>query len=160
MREIGRAVLAAAATAAIGLGVAACGSSGAGVTASPASAGAGTSASSSAPGVDTAASGQPSGTLGSPAASASAAKSGPANYPVDLQPPTAAPGSRVMVYGLSCSDPTGTATSSAFTAPVALSMISNATGGGATVRPGLAAGSYPVTVTCGKITATGTLNVS
>jgi hypothetical protein len=65
-----------------------------------------------------------------------------------------------MVYGLTCWAATGTATSSAFTAPAALSMISNATGGSATVKPGLAAGRYAVTVTCGKVTATGTLTVS
>lgn len=65
-----------------------------------------------------------------------------------------------MVYGLSCSASTGTATSPAFTAPVPLSMLSNATGGSATVKSGLAAGSYPVTVTCGSVTVTGSLTVS
>lgn len=53
-----------------------------------------------------------------------------------------------------------TTVSSAFTGKVALSMLSNATGGVATVKSGLAAGQYPVTVTCGSITATGTLTVS
>lgn len=90
----------------------------------------------------------------------SPANSSPANYPVDLQPQTAAPGSHVMVYGLTCSATTGTASSDAFAAPVALSMISNATGGSATVKPGIAPGRYTVKVTCGEITATGTLTVS
>jgi cytoskeletal protein RodZ len=90
--------------------------------------------------------------------SASASKS--AGYPVDLQPGTAAPGSQVSVYGLSCTATTGTAVSQAFTGRVALAMLSNATGGIATVKPGLAAGRYTVTVICGSITATGTLTVS
>jgi hypothetical protein len=39
-------------------------------------------------------------------------------------------------------------------------MLSNATGGIATVKSGLAAGIYPVTVTCGSTILTGTLSVS
>jgi hypothetical protein len=81
-------------------------------------------------------------------------------YPVDLQPATIAPAGRVQVYGLSCTAETGTATSQAFTGKVALSILSDATGGSATVKSGLAAGGYTVTVTCGSITATGTLTVS
>lgn len=103
---------------------------------------------------------QASAATGAAAAPSSPANSSPANYPVDLQPQTAAPGSHVMVYGLTCSATTGTASSDAFAAPVALSMISNATGGSATVKPGIAPGRYPVKVTCGEITATGTLTVS
>jgi hypothetical protein len=81
-------------------------------------------------------------------------------YPVDLQPATIAPGGQVYVYGLSCTSETGTATSQAFTGKAALSILSDATGGSATVKSGLAAGGYTVTVTCGSITATGTLTVS
>jgi hypothetical protein len=96
----------------------------------------------------------------SAAASASASASEATGRSVDLQPGTAAPGSAVSVYGLTCAAATGTATSQAFTATVALSMLSNATGGIATVKPGLAAGQYIVTVMCGSITTTGTLTVS
>jgi hypothetical protein len=39
-------------------------------------------------------------------------------------------------------------------------MISDATGGPATVKSGLAPGKYPVTISCGDITVTGTLTVS
>lgn len=88
------------------------------------------------------------------------AATGPANFPVDLQPRTAAPGDKVMVYGLTCSAETGTATSAAFTDSVGLSMLSNAAGGEATVRSALAAGRYTVTVTCGGRTLQGTLTVS
>ena len=112
-----------------------------------------------APATSGAASAQASAATGA-AAPTSPPSSGPANYPVDLQPQTAAPGSHVMVYGLTCSATTGTASSDAFAAPVALSMISNATGGSATVKPGTAPGRYTVKVRCGDITATGTLTVS
>lgn len=93
-------------------------------------------------------------------AAVSSSASDSAGYPVDLQPGTAAPGSRVMVYGLSCSASTGRATSDAFTGTVAVSMISNATRCSATVKPALPAGRYTVMVTCGDVSATGTLTVS
>lgn len=160
MRGTARAA-SAAAVAGIGLLAGACGSSspsaagpGAGAAATTATAGASTGTSAGAT------SAQPSDSAGSPAPPAGGASSSAVGYPVDLQPPTAAPGSQVMVYGLSCVATTGTATSTAFSARVALSVISNATGGAATVKPGLAPGRYPVTVTCGNITATGTLTVS
>jgi hypothetical protein len=129
------------------------GTTAAGATSASASAaGAPSSASAAASTQDTGAATSASGGAGSPSASP--------GYPVDLQPATAAPGGQVAVYGLTCSASTGTATSSAFTGKVALSMLSNATGGIATVKAGLAAGSYPVTVVCGDITVTGTLTVS
>lgn len=144
-------------------GAAAIGSPGASSGSAPASAtgSAGPSAVSGSAGTtsrpsDTAA---PPRSAGSPAAS-SASASGSAGYPVDLQPSTAAPGSQVMVYGLSCWSSTGTATSDAFTGTVPLSMISNATGGSARVKSALPAGRYTVTVTCGSVRATGMLTVS
>lgn len=151
-------------TGAVLLGTAACGSSAGtaaagGTTSAPASAttsaaAAPASASASATGsASTQETGDAVGTApGSPSASE--------GYPVDLQPAAAAPGAQVMVYGMTCSASTGTATSPAFTGKVALSTLSDATGGAATVKPGLAAGSYPVTVVCGSITVTGTLTVS
>jgi hypothetical protein len=95
-------------------------------------------------------------TTGTSAASATSTAS---NYPVDLQPSTAAPGQTVTVYGLTCTSDTGTATSSAFTQKVSLSMLSNALGGSVSVKPDLASGKYTVTVTCGSITVEGTLTV-
>lgn len=146
-------VASAVAVAGIGLLAGACGSS------SPSAAGSSTAGATAGTPADTT-SAQPSDSTTSAAPPAGGASSSAVGYPVDLQPPTAAPGSQVMVYGLSCVATTGIATSPAFSGRVALSVISNATGGAATVKPGLAAGRYPVTVTCGSITATGTLTVS
>ena len=149
MRTNFRSALAVATLVGVGLLTAACGSS-----ATTASSGASSAVVTSTTAAGSTASAS---TSASTAASASASSS---NYPVDLQPSTAAPGSNVSVYGMSCSASTGTATSEAFTGKVALSMLSNATGGIATVKSGLAAGQYPVTITCGSITVTGTLTVS
>ena len=159
-------------TGAVLLGTAACSSSagstaagGASVSA-PASATASATASAGAPASGSASASTPAaGTAstqdtGAAVGTAAGSPSASEGYPVDLQPANAAPGAQVMVYGLTCSASTGTATSPAFTGKVALSMLSDATGGAATVKPGLAAGSYPVTVECGSITVTGTLTVS
>ena len=120
----------------------------------------GSGAAAVAPATSSAASARASAPSGPAASPSGTTHTSAANYPVDLQPQTAAAGSHVMVYGLTCSATTGTASSDAFVAPVALSMISNATGGSATVKPGTAPGRYTVKVTCGDITATGTLTVS
>ena len=170
MHNTGRTLTAALAAAAIGLLAAGCGSSGTTTAAGTATTAAGGTTAAAAA-TSAGPTGAAQGTTSAPSAGAAGSTGGvptspgtatgtPANYPVDLQPSTAAPGSRVMVYGMTCSATTGTAVSSAFTAKVALSTLSDATGGAATVKPGLAAGKYPVTVSCGDITVTGTLTVS
>ena len=148
MRTGFRSALAIATIAGVGLLTAACGSS------------ATTASSGSTSSVATATSTTAGTATTSAAGTAASASASSSDYPVDLQPGTVAPGGTVSVYGMTCSAATGTAVSSAFTGKVALSMLSNATGGVATVKSGLAAGQYPVTVTCGSITATGTLTVS
>jgi len=89
------------------------------------------------------------------AAAAQAAASGD----VSVQPGTVAPGGQVSVFGLSCTASTGTATSPAFSAPIALSMLSNSTGGVGTVSSSAKPGTWPVTVTCGNKTLTGSITV-
>lgn len=79
---------------------------------------------------------------------------------VSVQPGSAAPGGQVSVYGLSCTATTGTATSSAFAAPISLSMLSNSTGGVGNVSASAKPGTYPVTVTCGSMTLTGSITVT
>ena len=82
----------------------------------------------------------------------------PANPTV--QPNPASPGTRIWVYDANeCTAPSGTATSQALAAPIALAPLANMTGGGGTLRAGLAAGTYTITLHCGS-TLTATLNVS
>ena len=79
---------------------------------------------------------------------------------VSVQPGSAAPGGQVSVYGLPCTASAGTATSSAFSAPISLSMLSNSTGGVGNVSTAAQPGTYPVTVTCGSMTLTGSITVT
>lgn len=82
----------------------------------------------------------------------------PANPTV--QPNPASPGTQVWVYDANeCTAPSGTATSQALAAPIALAPLANMTGGGGTLRAGLAAGTYTITLHCGS-TLTATLHVS
>jgi hypothetical protein len=77
-----------------------------------------------------------------------------------VQPNPASPGTRVWVYDANeCTAPSGTATSQALAAPIALAPLANMTGGGGTIRKGLAAGTYTVTLHCGS-TLTTTVHVS
>lgn len=78
---------------------------------------------------------------------------------VSVQPGTVAPGGQVSVFGLSCTASTGTATSPAFTAPIALSMLSNSTGGVGTVSSSARPGTWPVVVKCGNKTLVGSVTV-
>ena len=81
----------------------------------------------------------------------------PANPTV--QPNPASPGTQVWVYDANeCTAPSGTATSQALAAPIALAPLANMTGGGGTLRQGLAAGTYTITLHCGS-TLTATLHV-
>jgi len=78
-----------------------------------------------------------------------AAKSSP-TLPV-VQPSPASPGARVWVYdGKECTAHHGTATSQALTAPITLAPLANMTGGHGTLREGLAAGTYTITLHCGS----------
>jgi len=82
----------------------------------------------------------------------------PANPTV--QPNPASPGTQVWVYDANeCTAPSGTATSQALAAPIALAPLANMTGGGGTLREGLAAGTYTITLHCGS-TLTATLHVN
>lgn len=91
------------------------------------------------------------------AAGAAAAAEKPANPTV--QPNPATPGTQVWVYDANeCTAPSGTATSQALAAPIALAPLANMTGGGGTLRPGLTAGTYTITLHCGS-TLTATLHV-
>lgn len=82
----------------------------------------------------------------------------PANPTV--QPNPATPGTQVWVYDANeCTAPSGTATSQALAAPIALAPLANMTGGGGTLREGLAAGTYTITLHCGS-TLTTTLHVN
>ncbi|MEY9857277.1 hypothetical protein ABH935_002885 [Catenulispora sp. GAS73] len=82
----------------------------------------------------------------------------PANPTV--QPNPASPGTQVWVYDANeCTAPSGTATSQALAAPIALAPLANMTGGGGTLRQGLAAGTYTITLHCGS-TLTATLHVN
>lgn len=77
-----------------------------------------------------------------------------------VQPNPAAPGTRVWVYDANeCTASSGTATSQALAAPIALAPLANMTGGGGTLRAGLAAGTYTITLHCGS-TLTATVHVS
>lgn len=77
-----------------------------------------------------------------------------------VQPNPASPGTRVWVYDANeCTAPHGTATSQALAAPIALAPLADMTGGGGTIREGLAAGTYTVTLHCGS-TLTTTVHVS
>jgi hypothetical protein len=77
-----------------------------------------------------------------------------------VQPNPASPGAQIWIYDANqCTAPTGTATSQALTAPIALAPLSTMTGGGGTLRAGLAAGSYTVTLHCGS-TLTTTIHVT
>lgn len=77
-----------------------------------------------------------------------------------VQPNPASPGTRVWVYDANeCTAPSGTATSQALAAPIALAPLANMTGGGGTLREGLAAGTYTITLHCGS-TLTATVHVS
>lgn len=78
---------------------------------------------------------------------------------VVVQPGVAMPGGQISVFGLACTASTGTATSPAFTAPISLSMLSNSTGGVGTVSTNAKPGTWPVTVTCGAKTFTGSITV-
>jgi hypothetical protein len=81
----------------------------------------------------------------------------PANPTV--QPNPAAPGTQVWVYDANeCTAPSGTATSQALAEPIALAPLANMTGGGGTLRPGLTAGTYTITLHCGS-TLTATIHV-
>jgi hypothetical protein len=79
---------------------------------------------------------------------------------VVVQPGTVAPGGQVSVFGTQCKASTGTATSPAFSSPISLSMLSNSTGGVGTVSSSAKPGTWPVTVTCGTQTFTGSVTVS
>ena len=82
----------------------------------------------------------------------------PANPTV--QPNPATPGTQVWVYDANeCTAPNGTATSQALAAPIALAPLANMTGGGGTLRQGLPAGTYTITLHCGS-TLTATLHVN
>ncbi len=82
----------------------------------------------------------------------------PANPTVRPNPAT--PGTQVWVYDANeCTAPNGTATSQALAAPINLAPLSNMTGGGGTLREGLAAGTYTITLHCGS-TLTATVHVS
>lgn len=77
-----------------------------------------------------------------------------------VRPNPATPGTRVWVYDANqCTAPSGTATSQALAAPIALAPLANMTGGGGTLRTGLAAGAYTITLHCGS-TLTTTLHVT
>jgi hypothetical protein len=91
---------------------------------------------------------------------ATAAQAAAGSGNVSVQPGIAAPGGQVSVYGLSCTATTGTATSSAFAAPISLSMLANSTGGVGNVSASAKPGTYPVTVTCGTMKLTGSITVS
>jgi hypothetical protein len=91
---------------------------------------------------------------------ASAAQAATASGSVSVQPGSVAPGGQVSVYGLSCTATTGTATSSAFSAPISLAMLANSTGGVGTVSTSAKPGSYPVNVTCGSMKLTGWITVT
>jgi hypothetical protein len=78
---------------------------------------------------------------------------------VVVQPGKVAPGGQVSVFGLDCTASTGTATSAAFSAPIPLSMLSNATGGVGTVSNKARPGTWRVTVTCGGKRYTGWVSV-
>ena len=99
---------------------------------------------------------------GAGAASAAQAASMPAaaSGNVSVQPGSVAPGGQVSVYGLSCVASTGMATSPAFAANIPLSMLSNSTGGVGAVSSSAKPGTYPVTVTCGSMTLTGSVTVT
>lgn len=91
-------------------------------------------------------------------AGAVSAEDKPANPTVRPNPAT--PGTQVWVYDANeCTAPSGTATSQALAAPIALAPLANMTGGGGTLRAGLAAGTYTITLHCGS-TLTATLQVS
>lgn len=77
-----------------------------------------------------------------------------------VQPNPASPGTQVWVYDANqCTAPSGTATSQALAAPIALAPLANMTGGGGTLRSGLASGTYTITLHCGS-TLTATVHVS
>jgi hypothetical protein len=77
-----------------------------------------------------------------------------------VQPNPASPGTQVWVYDANeCTARSGTATSQALAAPIALAPLANMTGGGGTLRAGLAAGTYTITLHCGS-TLTATVHVS
>lgn len=76
-----------------------------------------------------------------------------------VQPNPASPGTRVWVYDANeCTAPNGTATGQALAAPIALAPLADMTGGGGTIREGLAAGTYTITLHCGS-TLTATVHV-
>jgi hypothetical protein len=83
----------------------------------------------------------------------------PPSSTVVVKPDTVAPGGQVSVFGIACTVPTGTATSSVFTAPIPLSMLSNATGGVGTVSKHARPGTWRVIVTCGGKRFTGWISV-
>lgn len=88
----------------------------------------------------------------------SAASTKPMNPSV--RPDPATPGTRVWVYDANeCTARNGTATSQALAAPIPLAPLAAMTGGDGTLREGLAAGTYTVTLHCGS-TLTTTLRVS
>jgi hypothetical protein len=94
-----------------------------------------------------------------PAGATSApAEDKPANPTVVPNP--ASPGAHVWVYDANeCTTPRGTATGQALTAPITLAPLAHMTGGGGTLREGLAAGTYTITLHCGS-TLTATVRVS
>jgi len=83
----------------------------------------------------------------------------PPSGSVVVQPDTVAPGGQVSVFGMQCVAPTGTATSSVFTAPIPLAMLSNVTGGVGMVSKHARPGTWRVNVTCGGKHFTGWISV-
>jgi hypothetical protein len=78
---------------------------------------------------------------------------------VVVQPHIVAPGGQVSVFGNDCTSDTGRATSSVFTAPIQLSMLSNSLGGVGTVSTKARPGTWKVFVTCGGKHFTGLVSV-
>ena len=90
---------------------------------------------------------------------APSAYAAPPSSTVVVQPGTVAPGGQVSVFGIACTASTGTATSSVFSAPIPLSMLSNALGGVGTVSKHARPGTWRVNVSCGDKRYTGWISV-
>ena len=96
---------------------------------------------------------------GAAVSSASAATAAPTANPT-VEPNPASPGTQVWVYDANkCTAHSGTATSPALAAPITLAPLAHMTGGRGTLRQGLAAGTYTITLHCGR-TLTVALHVS
>lgn len=99
-------------------------------------------------------------TAAAPPADATPARSEQKPTNPSVQPNPASPGTHIWVYDANkCTTPKGTATSQALTAPIPLAPLAHMTGGTGTLREGLAAGTYTITLHCGS-TLTATLQVS